>query len=153
MFSSGHHDRSTKAAFLCTAVKLQCWPMLARYDPYWRMLAFLSPHFIHWDNSFRLVKKLVSSVYLPFPLSVGRLWYANLQKSPFVDNQDAVNSRCRNMLTHVGILYSTISTFHSGNVNPWQGNSRAPALGGACAMGTNTMALIQTSKHVQFRPS
>ena len=29
MSNSGHHDCSTKAVFLCTAVKLQSWPMLA----------------------------------------------------------------------------------------------------------------------------
>ena len=38
MLSSGHHDCSTKAVFLCTADKLQCWPMLARNGTYWRML-------------------------------------------------------------------------------------------------------------------
>ena len=56
MFSSGHDDRSTKAAFLCTAVKLQCWPMLAHVGTLWPILAHVgiqfSPHFIHWDNSF-----------------------------------------------------------------------------------------------------
>ena len=52
---------------------------------------------------------------IPFPISVGRLWYANLQKYFFVDDQDAVNSRCWNMWTHVGILYSTCSTFPSRN--------------------------------------
>ena len=39
-----HHDCSTKAVFLCTADKLQCWPMLARNGTYWCMLAF---RFLH----------------------------------------------------------------------------------------------------------
>ena len=40
MSNSGHHDCSTKAVFLCTADKLQCWPMLmlARHGTYWPML-------------------------------------------------------------------------------------------------------------------
>ena len=38
--NSGHHDSSTQTVFLCTADKLQCWPMLARNGTYWRMLAF-----------------------------------------------------------------------------------------------------------------
>ena len=37
MSNSGHHDCSTKAVFLCTAGKLQYWPMLARNGTYWRM--------------------------------------------------------------------------------------------------------------------
>ena len=41
---SGHHDCSTKAVFLCTADKLQCWPILARNDTYWRMLTFSFLH-------------------------------------------------------------------------------------------------------------
>ena len=41
---SGHHDCSTKAVFLCTADKLQCWPILARNDTYWRILAFSFLH-------------------------------------------------------------------------------------------------------------
>ena len=41
---SGHHDCSTKAVFLCTAEKLQCWPMLAHNDTYWRVLAFSFLH-------------------------------------------------------------------------------------------------------------
>ena len=40
-----HHDCSTKAVCLCTADKLQCWPMLARNGTYWRMLGQLS-----WRN-------------------------------------------------------------------------------------------------------
>ena len=44
MLRSGHHDCSTKAVFLCTADKLQCWPMLARNGTYWRMLAFSFLH-------------------------------------------------------------------------------------------------------------
>ena len=31
ILSSGHHDCSTKAVFLCTAVKLQSWPMLSHW--------------------------------------------------------------------------------------------------------------------------
>ena len=31
MSNSGHHDCSTQAVFLCTADKLQCWPMLAHW--------------------------------------------------------------------------------------------------------------------------
>ena len=38
ILSSGHHDCSTKAVFLCTAVKLQPCHMLARHGTYWRML-------------------------------------------------------------------------------------------------------------------
>ena len=68
-----------------------------------------------YDNSF--------APALGGAISVGRLSEANLQKSPFVDKKDAVqkevaiadNSRSCNMLTHVDILYSTFSTFHSGN--------------------------------------
>ena len=41
---SSHHDCSTKAVFLCTADKLQCWPMLAHNGTYWRMLAFSFLH-------------------------------------------------------------------------------------------------------------
>ena len=41
---SGHHDCSTKDVFLCTADKLQCWPILARNDTYWRVLAFSFLH-------------------------------------------------------------------------------------------------------------
>ena len=41
---SDHHDCATKAVFLCTADKLQCWPMLARNGTYWRMLAFSFLH-------------------------------------------------------------------------------------------------------------
>ena len=44
MLRSGHHDCATKAVFLCTADKLQCWPMLARNGTYWRMLAFSFLH-------------------------------------------------------------------------------------------------------------
>ena len=44
MLNSGHRDCSTKAVFLCTADKLQCWPMLARNGTYWRMLAFSFLH-------------------------------------------------------------------------------------------------------------
>ena len=36
--------RSSQAAFLCTADKLQCWPILARNDTYWVMLAFSFLH-------------------------------------------------------------------------------------------------------------
>ena len=42
MSNSAHHDCSTQAVFLCTADKLQYWPMLAR----WTLHAQPSPPFI-----------------------------------------------------------------------------------------------------------
>ena len=74
MFSSGHHDRSTKAAFLCTAVKMQCWPMLARNGPYWRMLAF---SFLHISFIGTIASVVLSSSFIlkiPLGLALGESW-------------------------------------------------------------------------------
>ena len=40
-----NHECSTQAVFLCTAVKLQCWPMLAHKGTDWRMLVCSLLHF------------------------------------------------------------------------------------------------------------
>ena len=61
---------------------------------------------------------------LHFPISMGRLSQANLQQSPSAKTR---------MKTHRSNLDCRLYN-----------NSLASALGGACAMGTNTMALIQT---------
>ena len=70
----GHHDCSTKAVFLCTAVKLQCWPMLARNGPYWRRLAF---SFLHVSFIGTIASVVLSSSFIfkiALGLALGESW-------------------------------------------------------------------------------
>ena len=75
MLNSGHHDCSTKAVFLCTPDKLQCWPMLARNGTYWRMLAF---GFLHIS----FIGTIASVVLITFSLA-GRRKNADVHNSCF----------------------------------------------------------------------
>ena len=61
MSNSGHHDCSRKAVFLCTADKLQCWPMLARNGTYWCMLAF---SFLHLSFIRTIASVVLSSSFI-----------------------------------------------------------------------------------------
>ena len=77
MLSSGHHDCSTKAVVLCTADKLQCWPMLARNGTYWRMLAFSFLHisFIGTTASVALYGSIkIFHLKIALGLALGESW-------------------------------------------------------------------------------
>ena len=58
--NSGHHDCSTQAVFLCTADKLQCWPILARNGTYWRMLVFSVLHLSFMGTYVQLFYEVLS---------------------------------------------------------------------------------------------
>ena len=73
MSNSGHHDCSRKPVFLCTADKLQCWPMLARNGTHWRMLAF---SFLHL--SFIIFIRTIASVVLSSSYSFENSPWASL---------------------------------------------------------------------------
>ena len=75
MLSSGHHDCSTKAVFLCTADKLQCWPMLARNGTYWRLLAFSFLSFIGTTASVVLYGSIkIFHLKIALGLALGESW-------------------------------------------------------------------------------
>ena len=128
MSNSGHHDCSTKAVFLRTADKLQCWPMLARNGTYWRMLAFSFLHisFIgtnSFSGSIWFYQIKFFHLKMALGLALGESWplLAQPQKNTDVYRQTCIN--------------------HLRDVN-------------CCKlMGTNTMALIQAIMTVSQRLS
>ena len=123
MSNSGHHDCSKKAVFLCTAVKLQSCHMLAHWTQH---TGPFPPFNQHSSNSFSCSMKFTREK--PWcPVSIfsyfhGKAFPGKPATITFGENKDVSWIKFR-------LLYD---------------NSFAPALGGACAMGTNTMALIQT---------
>ena len=123
MSNLGHHDCSKKAVFLCTADKLQCWPMLAR----WNLHAQPAPPFI--QHSFEQRLQLFYQVF-------------SFENNPWA----GLGRILRCLRNHRKTLMSTKACY-CGKVSLYRlwNNSLASALGGACAMGTNTMS--------KFRPS
>ena len=81
--NSGHHDCSSQAVFLCTAVKMQCWPMLARNGPYSRRLAFSFLHisFIGTIASVVLSSSFILKIALGLALDESWLLLAQPQKN------------------------------------------------------------------------
>ena len=117
---SGHHDCSTKAAFLCTADKLQCWPMLARNGTYWRMLAFSFLH-ISFVGTIALVVLYGSikifHLTIALGLALGESWplLAQPQKNTDVYRQTYINylrdvNYCKLMGTNTMALIQAIMT-------------------------------------------
>ena len=123
-----------KAVFLCTADKLQCWPMLARNGTYWCMLAF---SFFHISCIGTIASVVQSSS-----------WHQvrSFENSPWAGLGQILAVACATMLK-LSSVYLCLFLWEgfprqtcinqdalNTNVNSW-----------AFAMGTNTMALIQTS--------
>ena len=123
---SSHHDCATKAVFLCTADKLQCWPMLAHNGTYWRMLAFSFLHisFIGTTASVVLYGSIkIFHLKIALGLALGESWPLLAQPQK---NTDVYRQTCINYLRDVN--YCKL-------------------------MGTNTMALIQAIMTVPQRLS
>ena len=136
----GHHDCSTTAVFLCTAVKLQSCHMLA----HWTQHIGPSPVSIriHLRISFSCSMKFFP-LKITLGLALGESWPLLAQPQKSIDVY-------KGLLPWEGLPRQTSINHLQWNkdVSSWikfrlYNNSCAPALGGACAMGTNTMALIQ----------
>ena len=107
----------------------------------------LSPHFSHWDNSFRGSIKFFH-LKIALGLALGKSWplLAQGQKNTHVHKgmllwENFPKQTCKNYLRRNKDLNSWIK-FRLYN------NSFAPALGGACAMGTKRLsfsAQLQTA--------
>ena len=143
-----NHDCSTKALFLCTAVKLQSCHMLAHWTQHtgpspplqsafiWAIFLSCSTKFFHLKRALGLIT--LGRIECPistFACFLGRAFLGTACSSPYVaklkitkKNQFGPKQRCCPLEAK---LDCTTILF-------------APVLGGACAIGTNTMALIQT---------
>ena len=113
----------------------------------------LSPHFIHRDNSFSGSIRFFH-LKIALELALGKSWplLAQPQKNTHVHKgmllwESFPKQTCKNYLRQKKDLNSWIK------LRLLYDNSFAPALGGACAMGTNTMALIQAITTVPQRLS
>ena len=135
-----HHDCSTTAVFLCTAVKLQSCHMLA----HWTQHIGPSPVSIslHLRISFSCSMKFFQ-LKITLGLALGESWPLLAQPQKSIDVY-------KGLLPWEGLPRQTSINHLRWNkdVSSWikfrlYNNSCAPALGGACAMGTNAMALIQ----------
>ena len=104
----------------------------------------LSPHFSHWDNSFRGSIKFFH-LKIALGLALGKSWplLAQGQKNTHVHKgmENFPKQTCKNYLRRNKDLNSWIK------FRPYN-NSFAPALGGTCAMGTKRLsfsAQLQTA--------
>ena len=143
MLNSGQHDSSTKAVFLCTAVKLQCCHMLATWTQqtqppptiiqhsfeqevqlFHQVLSFENCHWAGLGQISAAACATTEKRWCPvstFSYFRGKAFLGKPTSSRLVENTHGSKLDCR--------LYNNFLT---------------PALVGACAMEMNTMALMQT---------
>ena len=122
--------------------------MLARNGTYWRMLAFSFLH-ISFIGTIALVVLYGSIKFFHLKIALG---LALGESWPLLAQPQKDTDVHKGMLLWESFPTQTckITSGENNNVNSWvkfkllYDNSFAPALGGACPMGTNTMALIQT---------
>ena len=161
MSNSGHHDCSTKAAFLCTAVKLQSCHMLVHWTQHtgpsppfnqhsfkqqlWLFYEVLSFENSPWASLGRILALACATTEKHWcPVSAfacfrGRVFLGILYSSPCVAKLN------KSVWSETRILSAIIRRCLS-----WRNSDCCmiillrQLLGGAFAVGTNTMALIQT---------
>ena len=157
MSNSGHHDCFTKSVFLCTPVKLQS----CHIDVGTLNIPCL-PHLSISIHSSLSCSMMFFQLKITLGLALGESWLllARQQKNTDVQICPVSIFACFRGRVFLGIPYSSPRVAWQNWINqfgPKQGccplwakfrllydNSFAPALGGAFAMETNTMALIQT---------
>ena len=136
MSNSGHHDCSRKAVFPCTAVKLQSCHMLAHSTQHTGSSPPFNQHSFSFSCSMKFFLRLALGKSCAACLTTEKHWcpvstFSYFHGKAFLGKP------------------ATITFGENKDVNSWikfrllYDKSFAPALGGACAMGTNTMALIQ----------